>query len=61
MYQLGIGISIAGTKSYVELDIAKLPQLAGTWKQILVTIVSMLLTQVWGFLQHGPAGKMTCS
>ena len=50
MYQLGIGISIAGTKSYVELDIAKLPQLAGTWKQILVTIVSMLLTQVLGFL-----------
>ena len=29
MYQFGIGISIAGTKPYVELDIAKLPQLAG--------------------------------
>ena len=47
MYQLGIGISsIAGTKSYMELDIAKLPQLAGTWKQMLVTIVIMPVTQV---------------
>ena len=30
MYQFGIGISIAGTKSYMELDIVKLPQLAVT-------------------------------
>ena len=30
MHQFGIGISIGGTKSYVELDIAKLPQLAVT-------------------------------
>ena len=30
MYQLGVRISIAGTKSYVELIIAKLSQPAGT-------------------------------
>ena len=38
MYQLGIRFSIAGTKSYVELDKAKLPQLAG----MLITLTTKI-------------------
>ena len=31
-YQFGIGISIAGTKSYVELDVAKTAACRGTFR-----------------------------